>query len=49
MAQHGLMLVRLLDRKDQQAHKDQLARPDHRASKAFKVMSVLQGQLERKV
>jgi hypothetical protein len=49
MAQHGLMLVRLLDHKDQQAHKDQLARPDLKAFKAFKVMSVLQGQLEHKV
>jgi hypothetical protein len=49
MAQHGLMLVKLLDHKDQQAHKDQLARQDHRASKAFKVMSDLLAQLERKV
>jgi hypothetical protein len=49
MAQHGLMLVRLLDHKDQQARKDQLARPDHRASKAFKALLDPQAQLERKV
>jgi hypothetical protein len=49
MAQHGLMLVRLLAPKDQQARKDQLARPDHRVSKAFKVMSDLLAQLEHKV
>jgi hypothetical protein len=45
MAQHGLMLVKLLDHKDQQAHKDQQGQ---RAQRALKVMLGQQGQLALK-
>jgi hypothetical protein len=46
MAQHGLMLVRLLAPKDQQARKDQQGQ---RVQLALKVMLGQQGQLEHKV